>query len=244
TKGIFTDEWGGGTRPRCRASDPQTWGADAIFDIVDVGRAKKLRFGGYYKMPAPQTEMENCVAHNGALIPVPGRDIMAQAWYQGGISVFDFTDASRPVEIAFFDRGPIDARQLILGGFWSAYWYNGQIYGSEISRGIDVFKLLPSEYLSQNEIDAAMMVRNEELNTQEQMKITWPATSSVAKAYIDQLTRSRAIQPERTRALTTALDRADGVRSGSDKNAAAVLDQLDALAKQVDADAGAASVRD
>ena len=184
------------------------------------------------------------MAHNGALIPVPGRDIMAQAWYQGGISVFDFTDASRPVEIAFFDRGPIDAKQLILGGFWSAYWYNGQIYGSEISRGIDVFKLLPSEFLSQNEIDAAMMVRNDELNTQEQMKIAWPANSAVAKAYIDQLTRSKAMPPERARSLTTALDRADGVRSGKDKNAAATLDQLDALAKQLEADAAAASGRD
>ena len=122
---IFTDEWGGGTRPRCRATDPPTWGADAIFDIVD----RKLRFGGYYKMPAPQTEQENCVAHNGSLIPVPGRDIMVQAWYQGGVSVFDFTDSAKPVEIAFFDRGPIDAKQLITGGYWSAYWYNGHIYG-------------------------------------------------------------------------------------------------------------------
>ncbi len=137
---IFTDEWGGGTRPRCRTIDPLNWGADAIFDIVD----KKLRFASYYKMPAPQTEQENCVAHNGSLVPVPGRDIMVQGWYQGGISVFDFTDSAHPVEIAFFDRGPIDAKNLILGGFWSAYWYNGHIYGSEIARGIDIFRLLPS----------------------------------------------------------------------------------------------------
>ena len=128
---IFTDEWGGGTRPRCRSTDPITWGADAVFDVVD----RKLRFAGYYKMPAAQSELENCVAHNGSLIPVPGRDIMVQAWYQGGISVFDFSDAAHPVEIAFFDRGPLDARELILGGYWSAYWYNGHIYGSEISRG-------------------------------------------------------------------------------------------------------------
>ena len=126
TKVIFTDEWGGGTAPRCRATDLPTWGADAIFDIVD----KKLQFGGYYKMPAAQTEQENCVAHNGSLIPVPGRDIMVQAWYQGGVSVFDFTDSAQPVEIAFFDRGPIDAKNLIVGGYWSAYWYNGNIYGS------------------------------------------------------------------------------------------------------------------
>ena len=155
TKVIFTDEWGGGTRPRCRATDLPTWGADAIFDIVD----RKLRFEGYYKMPAPQTEQENCVAHNGSLIPVPGRDIMVQAWYQGGVSVFDFTDSANPVEIAFFDRGPIDAKQLVSGGYWSTYWYNGHIYGAEIARGIDVFRLKPSEHLSQNEIDAATLVR-------------------------------------------------------------------------------------
>ena len=155
TKVIFTDEWGGGTRPRCRATDQPTWGADAIFDIVD----RKLQFASYYKLPAPQTEQENCVAHNGSLIPVPGRDIMAQAWYQGGVSVFDFTDSAHPVEIAFFDRGPIDAKQLITGGYWSTYWYNGHIYGAEIARGVDVFKLTPSEYLSQNEIDAANAVR-------------------------------------------------------------------------------------
>ncbi len=171
TKVIFTDEWGGGTRPRCRATDLPTWGADAIFDIVDTKDGKKLRFGGYYKLPAAQSDTENCVAHNGALIPVPGRDIMAQAWYQGGVSVFDFTDAAHPVEIAYFDRGPIDAKVLITGGYWSTYWYNGQIYGSEIARGIDVFKLVPTEHLSQNEIDAATQVRIEELNTQQQMKI-------------------------------------------------------------------------
>ena len=151
TKVIFTDEWGGGVRPRCRATDLPNWGADAIFDIVD----HKLQFASYYKMPAPQTDQENCVAHNGSLIPVPGRDIMVQAWYQGGVSVFDFTDSAKPVEIAYFDRGPIDPANLILGGFWSTYWYNGRIYGSEIARGLDVFTLTPSEYLSQDEIDAA-----------------------------------------------------------------------------------------
>jgi len=240
TKVIFTDEWGGGGRPRCRATDPPNWGADAIFDIIDG----KLRFGGYFKMPAPQTEQENCVAHNGSLIPVPGRDIMVQAWYQGGLSVFDFTDAAKPVEIAFFDRGPIDAKELHSGGYWSAYWYNGNIYGSEIARGIDVFRLTPSEYLSQNEIDAAMMIRSEELNTQQQTKIVWPASSMVALAYVDQLTRSRAIQPERARAVKAALDRADGLRTGQERGAAAVLDQLDALATQLETDAGAASGRD
>jgi hypothetical protein len=244
TKVIFTDEWGGGTRPRCRAADPLTWGADAIFDIVEVNGAKKLKFGGYFKMPAPQTETENCVAHNGSLIPVPGRDIMVQAWYQGGLSVYDFTDATTPVEIAFFDRGPIDAKQLITGGYWSTYWYNGAIYGSEIARGIDVFKLKPSEYLSQNEIDAASLVRVEELNTQEQQKVTWPASSVVARAYIDQLTRTKGIQPQRARDVKSALDKVDGLRTGQEKNAAATLDQLDALAAQLEKDAAAASGRD
>ena len=240
TKVIFTDEWGGGTRPRCRATDPPTWGADAIFDIVD----RKLRFGGYYKMPAPQTETENCVAHNGSLIPVPGRDIMTQAWYQGGLSVFDFTDSAKPVEIAFFDRGPIDAKQLITGGYWSTYWYNGHIYGSEIARGIDVFSLTPSEHLSQNELDAAMMIRSEELNTQQQTRVVWPPSVAVARAYLDQLTRSKGVQPERARAVKAALDRADSLRTGQERGAAAVLDQLDALATQLEGDAGAATGRD
>jgi hypothetical protein len=169
---------------------------------------------------------------------------MAQAWYQGGVSVFDFTDAAHPVEIAYFDRGPIDAKVLITGGYWSTYWYNGQIYGSEIARGIDVFKLVPTEHLSQNEIDAATQVRIEELNTQQQMKITWPASTAVALAYVDQLTRTRGIQPDRARAVKTALDRADGLRGGSDRNAAAVVEQLDALAKQIDSDASTATGRD
>src|SRR5438093_4591670 len=240
TKVIFTDEWGGGTRPRCRASDPPTWGADAIFDIVD----RKLRFGGYFKMPAAQTEQENCVAHNGSLIPVPGRDIMVQAWYQGGLSMFDFTDAAHPVEIGFFDRGPIDAKQLMTGGYWSTYWYNGQIYGSEIARGIDLFKLKPSEYLSQNEIDAASLIRVDELNTQQQTKVVWPASSVVARAYIDQLTRTKGMQPERARALKAALERADGLRTAQDRSATAIVDQLETLANQVEGDAAAASGRD
>ena len=242
TKVIFTDEWGGGTRPRCRATDLPTWGADAIFDIVDTKDGKKLRFGGYYKMPAAQSDTENCVAHNGALIPVPGRDIMAQASYQGGVSVFDFTDAAHPVEIAYFDRGPIDAKVLITGGYWSTYWYNGQIYGSEIARGIDVFKLVPTEHLSQNEIDAATQVRIEELNTQQQMKISWPASTAVAMAYVDQLTRTKGIQPDRARAVKTALERADGLRGGS--NAAPAAEQLDALARQIETDAGSVAGRD
>ena len=235
TKVVFTDEWGGGTRPRCRATDLPTWGANAIFDIVD----KKLRFGGYYKVPAPQTEQENCVAHNGSIIPVPGRDIMVQGWYQGGVSVFDFTDSSKPVEIAYFDRGPIDAKNLVTGGYWSAYWFNGNIYGSEIARGIDVFRLLPSAQLSQNEIDAALLIRHKEFNAQQQPKVTWPPTFIVAKAYLDQLTRGKAVTPARANAVKSAIDRAD--RSNPDR---ASLDQLDTVANQLEQDAATVTGHD
>ncbi|MEW6321351.1 MAG: hypothetical protein AB1635_09705 [Acidobacteriota bacterium] len=237
TKVVFTDEWGGGSRPRCRASDPLTWGANAIFDIVD----RKLVFRGYYKMPAAQTEQENCVAHNGSLIPVPGRDIMVQAWYQGGLSVFDFTDSTRPVEIAFFDRGPVDPAQLVSGGYWSTYWYNGHIYGAEIARGLDIFRLTPSEHLSQNELDAALLVRHEEFNPQAQPRVTWPAASVVARAYLDQLTRSKTLTADRTRAITTALDRVDQLRTGQEPGAREALAQLDTLAAQMEADARAAT---
>jgi len=235
TKVVFTDEWGGGGRPRCRAIDPPTWGGNAIFDIVD----RKLQFRGYYKLPAAQSEQENCVAHNGSIIPVPGRDIMVQAWYQGGLSVFDFTDSVNPVEIAFFDRGPIDAKQLYSGGYWSTYWYNGHVYGAEIARGIDVFRLLPSEYLSRNEIDAATQVRFEVFNAQQQPRVTWPATFVVVRAYLDQLTRSRGPQDERIATLKSAIDRADR-RNPSARD----LEHLDTLATQLERDASAATGRD
>jgi len=189
TKVVFTDEWGGGLGPRCRPTDPNKWGADAIFHLHD----DKLTFAGYYKMPAAQGDTENCVAHNGSLIPVPGRDIEVQAWYQGGISVMDFTDPAKPYEIAYFDRGAIDPKLLVLGGDWSAYWYNGNIYASEIARGLDVFELTPTQFLTQNEIDAAKSVKVTELNVQNQQKIEWPSTLVVAKAYIDQLERSQAL---------------------------------------------------
>jgi hypothetical protein len=234
SKVIFTDEWGGGTRPRCRATDPPTWGADAIFDLVD----RKLHFAGYYKLAVPQTEQENCVAHNGSLIPVPGRDIMVQAWYQGGLSVFDFTDSARPTEIAFFDRGPLHATQLITGGYWSAYWYNGRIYATEIARGLDVFRLRPSEHLSQNEIDAAMLASSATFNPQQQQRFTWPAAPVVARAYLDQLTRSRGIDAQRAAALRQALDRADELRTGRERNASRTLDQLDSLAVQLEGAGG------
>ena len=227
TKVIFTDEWGGGTQPRCRATDPLNWGGDAIFDLVD----RKLVFRSYYKMPAAQTDTENCVAHNGSLIPVPGRDIMVQAWYQGGVSVFDFTDSAHPKEIAFFDRGPIDAKQLVIGGYWSAYWYNGRIYGSEIARGLDVFRLLPTEYLTQNEIDAASAVNLDVLNVQEQPKIAWPAIPAVALAYLDQLTRDNAIDGAKGSAIKSAVQHADRKKLDS---LAADLDQRAASGTGID----------
>ncbi len=220
TKIVFTDEWGGGTQPRCRATDLPTWGANAIFDIVDG----KLRFGGYYKLPAPQTDVENCVAHNGSLIPVPGRDIMVQGWYQGGVSVFDFTDSAHATEVAFFDRGPFDAERLVTAGHWSTYWYNGYIYGSEIGRGLDVLRLLPSVHLTQNEIDAAALVRLDEFNAQQQAQIRWLAVPVVARAYVDQLTRAGAISAARAEAVRRAL-------AGDRAARAAVAAELDTDAR-------------
>jgi hypothetical protein len=240
TKVIFTDEWGGGTRPRCRPSDPPTWGANAIFDIVD----RKLRFGGYYKMPAPQTDQENCVAHNGSIIPVPGRDIMVQAWYQGGLSVFDFTDPAKAVEIAFFDRGPVDATRLITAGYWSTYWYNGHIYGAEIARGLDVFRLTPSEHLTANEIEAATQVTLGVFNAQQQPKIEWPGTSAVARAYLDQLARTKGIDADRAAAVKSALERADRIKTSRDRGAADAAAPLERLAGQIEADAAGATGRD
>ena len=169
---------------------------------------------------------------------------MAQAWYQGGVSIFDFTDSAHPAEIAFFDRGPVDGKQLITGGYWSTYWYNGHLYGSEIARGIDVFRLTPSEHLSRNEIDAAVQVRAEQFNAQQQPRVVWPPTSVVVRAYLDQLTRSKAIQTERAAALKDALDRVDGIKTGDEKGTTAVLDQLDALATQLESDAASARGRD
>ena len=234
TKVIFSDEWGGGTLPRCRETDPLTWGGDAIYTIVN----RRLKFASYYKMPAAQTDQENCVAHNGSLIPVPGRDIEVQAWYQGGASVFDFTDTSHPVEIAYFDRGPLDATRLIVGGYWSTYWYDGYIYGSEIARGLDILKLVPTEQLSQNEIDAAALVKFDELNVQSQPKFTWPPSFVVARAYLDQLARTRSLPSDRLDALTSAMAALESMPAGAPRREAA--DKLIALAAQLDKDAATA----
>ena len=214
-KVLFTDEWGGGVAPRCRSTDKPEWGADAIFTL-DNG---KLTETGYYKLPAPQTDQENCVAHNGSLIPVPGRDIMVQAWYQGGVSVFDFSDPAHPKEIAFFDRGPMDSTKLVLSGFWSAYWYNGRIYGSEIGRGLDVFDLKPSEFLTQNEIDAAKAVKLDTFNPQNQPKIIWPASFSVVRAYLDQLVRGNGLSSDITTRIGRDLDAAEKMTGDRQKRA-------------------------
>lgn len=225
TKVIFTDEWGGGGRPRCRAQDPLTWGADAFYDIVDG----KLQFRSHYKMSAPQTDTENCVAHNGSLIPVPGRDIFVQAWYQGGVSVVDFTDSANPIEIAYFDRGPIDTEELITGGYWSTYWYNGRIYGTEISRGLDVFEMQPSDYMTANELAAASLeALKGTVNAQTQEKVTWPAVPVVARAYQDQLLRDGEIDAAQSRELTQVLDRAERLldADNSNRNASRELSDL------------------
>ena len=208
-KVVFTDEWGGGLGARCRANDPNVWGANAIFNLAN----NKLSFASYYKLPSAQGDSENCVAHNGSLLPIPGRDIKVQAWYQGGISIMDFTDASRPVEIGYFDRGPVDPKILILGGTWSAYWYNGNLYSSEISRGLDIFELTPTEHLTQNEIDAAKTVRVAELNVQNQQKIVYPRQLVVAKAYIDQLERSRALPADQIASLREEIQKAETSKS-------------------------------
>ncbi|MFQ5527436.1 MAG: DUF305 domain-containing protein [Thermoanaerobaculia bacterium] len=239
TKVIFTDEWGGGSRPRCRAYDPLDWGADAIYDIVpteDGGeKGAKLEFRAYYKMPAPQLEEENCVAHNGSIVPVPGRDIFVQAWYQGGLSVVDFTDSANPVEIAYFDRGPIDAEDLILGGYWSTYWYDGRIYGTEIARGLDVLALVPGEHLSEHEIAAAAVAdEGGVFNPQQQFRVGWPAEPVVARAYLDQLERGEALSEELAVDLAEALDRSavrleDGER---DEDLAAGIESLAAALEE------------
>ncbi|HEX5580296.1 MAG TPA: hypothetical protein VFX39_01895 [Gemmatimonadaceae bacterium] len=231
TKILFSDEWGGGGQPKCRASDPKEWGADAIFTLQN----RQMEFQSYYKLPAPQTSEENCVAHNGSLIPIPGRDVMVQAWYQGGISVFDFTDPKKPMEIAFFDRGPVDSTRMVMGGSWSAYWYNGAIYSSEIARGLDVFQLTPSEFVTQNEIDAARSVRLDYLNPQGQPKIVWPPTFALARAYVDQLERGQGLAAERITSVRQALEAAERA-SGAQRR-----DALAQLASQLDGEAASAT---
>lgn len=212
---LFSDEWGGGGAAYCRSGDPMNWGADAIFRIVD----KKLVFQNYYKMPAPQTQYENCVAHNGSLIPIPGRTIMVQAWYQGGVSMFEWTDPKHPHEIGFFDRGPNDATRLQTGGFWSVYWYNGYIYGSEILRGLDVFELVPSAAISQNEIDAAKTVRFKFENVQDQPHLEWPPSFALSAAYTDQLERWHGLSADQITEIRAGLKHAETMTGGDRREA-------------------------
>ena len=219
TQILFTDEWGGGGGPKCRSFDKPEWGANALFTLANG----QMTFQSYYKLPAAQTVNENCVAHNGSLIPVPGRDIMVQSWYQGGVSVFDWTDPAHPKEIAFFDRGPADSTKMASGGTWSAYWYNGYIYSSEIARGLDVLDLQPSGLLSANEIAAAKLVHLEYFNTQDQPKITWPASFAVARAYVDQLARSNGLSTDRITAVRQALDRAERANGQARRDALTAL---------------------
>jgi hypothetical protein len=231
TKVLFSDEWGGGGQPKCRATDKHEWGADALFTIADG----KMQFQSYYKMPAPQTKFENCVAHNGSLVPIPGRDVMIQSWYQGGISLFDWTDVAHPKEIAFFDRGPVDSTRMANGGSWSVYWYNGVMVSSEISRGLDIVELTPSAFISQNEIDAAKSVKWDYLNTQGQRKIVWPPSFALAGAYLDQLERSHGLAAGKIAADRAALKAAENSSGG------ARSDALTKLATQIDGDAAGSS---
>ncbi len=231
SKILFTDEWGGGLQPRCRVTDKPEWGADAIFTLS----GSTMTFKSYYKLSAPQTSNENCVAHNGTLIPIPGRDIMAQGWYQGGISVFDWTDPNHPREIAFFDRGPMDSTKLVGAGSWSAYWYNGYIISSEIARGLDIFELTPSGFLSQNEIDAAKLIHFDYLNAQDQQKLVWPANPVVARAYLDQLARGNGLAVDKIGAARQALARAEKLSGQARKDA------FTQLAAQLTGDAAGAT---
>jgi hypothetical protein len=231
TKILFTDEWGGGSAPRCRDTDKMEWGADALFTIENG----KLVFHTYYKMPAAQTAFENCVAHNGSLLPIPGREVMIQSWYQGGVSLFDWTDVNHPKEIGFFDRGPNDGTRLMSGGTWSAYWYNGHIYSSEIQRGLDVIDVLPGGLISQNELDAAKTVHVAYLNVQDQQKFVWPPSFALARAYVDQLERSKGLSNARLTDVRNQLTAAEKA-SGATRQTA-----LTQLATSLNSDAGTSS---
>jgi hypothetical protein len=241
SKVVFTDEWGGGTSPNCQATSMMEMGGNTT---LTISADKKFKEHAYFKIPSAQSPQENCVSHNGGLVPVPGRDIMVQGWYQGGIDVIDFTDADHPYEIAYFDRGPIDlppapgdtaaaavSRQRgTIGGSWGAYYWNGMVYSSELARGFDVLELLPTDKLSANELAAAKLVRFEQYNPQSQPKIVWPAAFVVVRAYLDQLVRGNGLAPQRTTSIASALDAAEQ-QSGSARSKA-----LSALAGQVDGD--------
>jgi hypothetical protein len=235
-KTLWTDEWGGGTGPMCQANSIMELGGNTIVTASPDNR--KLTQHAYFKLPTAQSAQENCVSHNGGLIPVPGRDLYVQGWYQGGVDVMDFTDPDHPIEIAYFDRGSIDApddttkaserSRYTIGGSWGAYYWNGMIYSSELDRGFDVYELTPSEHLSANELAAAKLVTLEEYNPQSQPKLVWPAAFPVVRSYLDQLVRNQGLSADRTRAVATALDAAE------QKSGAARATALTTLARQVD----------
>ena len=226
---VFTDEWGGGTGARCRANDDLKWGGNSIYDIVDG----KLVFRSYYKIPPVQTTEENCVSHIPSLVPVPGRDIFVQAWYQGGASLVDFSDSAHPVEIGFYDRGPIHT-SLVLGGLWSTYWYNGETYGSEIFRGLDVWRLTPTAQMTQNEINAAREVQVDRLNVQHQDEITWEPSFAVVRSFVDQLVRAEDIDAKTLGQVNKFVDRAERFSQGH--QTAAARSQLRSIAGQLEGD--------
>lgn len=233
TKVLFSDEWGGGGGAKCREKDRPEWGGNALFTI----EKGKLVFHSYYKIPGVQTDSENCVAHNGSMIPIPGRDVMVQGFYQGGITVFDWTDVKKPYEIAFFDRGPVDPDRIISAGSWSVYWYNGLIVSSEIRRGLDILELVPSPHLSQNEIDAAKTVTLEHLNPQGQPKFVWPPSFAMARAFVDQLERSKGLSTTRISAVRSELGAAERASGAARRTA------LTALASSLEGDASGSSDR-
>ncbi len=224
---VFTDEWGGGSGARCRATDQLSWGANAIYEIVD----RKMVFKSYYKLPVAQTVNENCVSHVGNLIPVQNRNILVQAWYQGGVSVMDFTNLSAPKEVAYFDRGPVSGASLVFGGFWSTYWYNGVTYGSELHRNFDVMGLTPTAEVSANEIAAAREVEWDRLNVQSQQEITWEPSFNVVRAYRDQLEREGNIDAKTLARVDMFIDRAEGFEDRGKSSAASA--QLHALSRQL-----------
>jgi hypothetical protein len=244
-KVVFTDEWGGGTQPMCQATSMMEMGGNTI---LTVGSDRKFTQHSYFKIPSTQTAQENCVSHNGGLVPVPGRDIMVQGWYQGGISVMDFTDPDHPFEIAWFDRGSADPPPApgdtaraelsrmrgIIGGSWGAYWWNGYVYSSELARGLDILELLPTEQLSANELAAAKLVTMTEYNPQSQPKLVWPAAFPVVRSYLDQLTRNNGISKQRISATASALDQAERQRGAARRRT------LERLATQLEGDAAGA----
>jgi hypothetical protein len=235
TSVMFTDEWGGGTGARCAPNHRLSWGANALFDIVDTEDGKKLEFATYYKLPVAQTNQENCVAHQANIVPVPGRDILVQGWYQGGISMFDWTDTSNPFEIGYFDRGPISPTANVLGGFWSGYWYNGNVFGSEIARGVDAFELTPTDHLTQNEIDAANTIVLDEHNAMSLRRFHWAPSLPLVRAYTDQAERAGLAQNHLDN-VRRFVDRAEQFSSGPQARAAVA--NLRAVSNQIEADGG------